>query len=412
MNADAMSNSSGCDTPPNILVVDDTAENLQVLSGMLKERGYKVRPVPSGKLALQAAKTTKPDLILLDINMPELNGYEVCAQLRRDERMLDVPIIFISALNETIDKVMAFGVGGVDYITKPFQFEEVEARVAVHLKLRRTQKELELRNVELQKNNEELRRLHELRENLTNMIIHDLRSPLTGVLGAFELIGDELQNLSAPVRDMYGLARIALDDVIAMINSVLDVSKIEAGELQLVRTHCDLVVLGREAAAILELRRGARTVRVETDHESIPAFIDPDLIARVLQNLLGNALKFTDTTGTVTLRLERTPTTCRVSVTDDGVGIPPEFHQRIFQKFGQVKSDGPTVGSGLGLTFCRLVIKAHDGEIGVESEPGKGSTFWFELPNTTSAPSSARLGEKAAIRASIRPAYRESSVQA
>ncbi len=199
-----MSNCRGDDLPPNILVVDDTPENLHVLAGMLNERGYKVRPVPSGKLALQAAKMTKPDLILLDINMPDLNGYEVCAQLKRDERMLDVPVIFISALNETIDKVMAFGVGGVDYITKPFQFEEVEARVAVHLKLRRTQMELEWRNAELKKTNEELRRLHELRDNLTNMIIHDLRSPLTGVVGAFELIGDEVDRLSHHQASFHG----------------------------------------------------------------------------------------------------------------------------------------------------------------------------------------------------------------
>ena len=381
-----MSNCSGDDVTPNILVVDDTPENLHVLAGMLNERGYKVRPVPSGKLALQAAKMTKPDLILLDINMPDLNGYEVCAQLKRDERMLDVPVIFISALNETIDKVMAFGVGGVDYITKPFHFEEVEARVAVHLKLRRTQMELEGRNIELQKTNEELRRLHELRDNLTNMIIHDLRSPLTGVVGAFELIGDELENLSDPVRDMFVLAQSALDNVIAMINSVLDVSKIEAGELQLERTPCDLVALAREAAAMLELRRGERTVKVESDAEHMPAFIDRDLIVRVLQNLLGNALKFTEATGTVALRLERNPTAYRVSVIDNGVGIPEEFHQRIFQKFGQVKSDRPTIGTGLGLTFCRLAVRAHDGEIGVESAPGTGSRFWFELPFASSLP--------------------------
>ena len=391
-----MSNCSGAEIPPNILVVDDTPENLHVLAGMLNERGYKVRPVPSGKLALQAAKMTKPDLILLDINMPDLNGYEVCAQLKRDERMLDVPVIFISALNETIDKVMAFGVGGVDYITKPFQFEEVEARVAVHLKLRRTQMELESRNIELQKTNEELRRLNELRDNLTNMIIHDLRSPLTGVVGTFELIGDELENLSDPVREMFGIAQAALDNVISMINSILDVSKIEAGELQLERTRCDLVALGREAAAMLELRRGERTVKVESEAEHMPAFIDRDLIVRVLQNLLGNALKFTDTTGAVTLRLERNPTAYRVSVIDDGVGIPEEFHQRIFQKFGQVKSDRSTVGTGLGLTFCRLAVKAHDGEIGVESAPGTGSRFWFELPIAPSLSSARRERESEA----------------
>jgi phosphoserine phosphatase RsbU/P len=127
----------------NILVVDDTHANLQVLAGMLKDRGYKVRPVPSGKLALQAAKAHPPDLILLDINMPEMNGYEVCEHLKADDQLNGIPIIFISALTEPLDKVKAFAIGGVDYLTKPFQMEELHARVETHLKLRRLQIDLE-----------------------------------------------------------------------------------------------------------------------------------------------------------------------------------------------------------------------------------------------------------------------------
>ena len=127
---------------PSILVVDDTPANLQLLASVLKERGYKTRPVPSGLLALQAALSEPPDLILLDINMPEMNGFEVCQSLKADEKLRDIPVIFISALNEVLDKVKAFAVGGVDYITKPFQFDEVQARVDTHLKLWHLQQEL------------------------------------------------------------------------------------------------------------------------------------------------------------------------------------------------------------------------------------------------------------------------------
>ena len=137
----------------SILIVDDTAANLQVLAGMLKERGYKVRPVPSGKLALIAAQRHPPDLILLDINMPELNGYEVCEQLKTDDKLKGIPVIFISALTEQLDKVKAFATGGVDYITKPFQMEELHARVETHLKLSRLQIELEATNAQLAKAN-------------------------------------------------------------------------------------------------------------------------------------------------------------------------------------------------------------------------------------------------------------------
>lgn len=139
--------------PANILVVDDTPANLQVLAGMLKDRGYKVRPVPSGKLALLAAGRDPPDLILLDINMPEMNGYEVCEHLKADDKLRGIPVIFISALTEQLDKVKAFAIGGVDYLTKPFQMEELHARVETHLKLRRLQIELEETNSQLERAN-------------------------------------------------------------------------------------------------------------------------------------------------------------------------------------------------------------------------------------------------------------------
>jgi phosphoserine phosphatase RsbU/P len=151
LNPQKASGSAG--RPAGILVVDDTPANLQVLAGMLKDRGYKVRPVPGGELALRAARHDPPDLILLDINMPDMNGYEVCDRLKADERLKDIPVIFISALTDQLDKVKAFATGGVDYITKPFQMEELHARVETHLKLRRLQVELEEANAWLERTN-------------------------------------------------------------------------------------------------------------------------------------------------------------------------------------------------------------------------------------------------------------------
>ncbi len=156
MNSKRPSGAAG--QPANILVVDDTPANLQVLAGMLKDRGYKVRPVPSGKLALLAAGHDPPDLILLDINMPEMNGYQVCEHLKADDRLQAIPIIFISALTEPMDKVKAFAIGGVDYITKPFQLEELHARVETHLKIRRLQIELEQTNAKLSQINDRMSR--------------------------------------------------------------------------------------------------------------------------------------------------------------------------------------------------------------------------------------------------------------
>ncbi len=193
------------DTDPihaNILVVDDVPANLTLLTGMLKEKGHRVRPVPSGKLALKAIEHEPPDLILLDITMPEMDGFEVCCRLKQDTRFRDIPVIFISALSETLDKVKAFGSGGVDYVTKPFQFEEVEARVETHLKLRLYQVQLEKLADQLKKANEIISRYvadqfaQKIREGRHDDVAAPRRRRLTMVftdIVGFSDIADELE---------------------------------------------------------------------------------------------------------------------------------------------------------------------------------------------------------------------------
>ena len=184
---------------PDILVVDDTPANLNLLTGMLKECGYRVRPVPGGKLAIQAVLNEKPDLILLDINMPEMNGYDVCEYFKADDALKNIPVLFISALTETLDKVKAFSAGGVDYVTKPFQFEEVHARVETHLKIYSLQHRLSEQNEKLEQlvaeRTRELaaayKRLLEsgrLKDDFLRMISHEIRTPANGVLGIGSMV--------------------------------------------------------------------------------------------------------------------------------------------------------------------------------------------------------------------------------
>jgi len=368
---------------PDILVVDDTPANLQLLTAMLKKRGYRVRPVPGGKLAIQAIQKEKPDLILLDINMPEMNGYEVCEQLKADAALKEIPVLFISALDETIDKIKAFAAGGVDYITKPFRFEEVEARVRTHLKLRQLQIELERQNRQLQENYDQLRKLEDLQDNLTHMIIHDMRSPLLGITGNLELLEmDAGKKLSSNELAILEDARSSGLLLVGMVNSLLDVSRLEQGQMPLNVTKSDIDVLIQNALNSL----GSLTKQISLTHQkqSPPVTVncDANLITRVIANLVGNAVKFTPKEGRVTVSVERNGDKAKLCVSDTGSGIPREYHKKIFEKFGQVETrqQRNMQSTGLGLTFCKLAIEAHCGKIGLESEVGKGSTFWFTLP--------------------------------
>ena len=235
---------------PDILIVDDAPANLQVLSGMLKERGYKVRPVPSGKLALQAARKLPPDLILLDVMMPEMDGFEVCRQLKADPWLKEIPVIFISALNEALDKVQAFGAGGVDYVTKPFQFEEVEARVQAHLRLRRLQQELEEHNAQLDglvrarteqlaESNARLAVLDKAKSDFLTLISHELRTPLSGVLGLAELAFRECgdQPVVPKLREMFEVSRRR---IITLLDDALLLTQIELNDALTPRGACSL----------------------------------------------------------------------------------------------------------------------------------------------------------------------------
>jgi len=368
----------------NILIVDDTPANLHVLTEMLRGAGYRARPTPSGLLALRAAQTETPDLVLLDIRMPDMDGYEVCRRLKRIEALKDVPVIFLSALTDASVKVEAFKVGGVDYVTKPFQFEEIQARVEAHLRLHRLQGALERGNSDLAAANAELRELEKLRDNLFHMLVHDMRSPLTVISAALQLIQEsEQSDLDGDTMMLLRHARGSVNALIGMVSSVLDVSRMEAGKMPVRREECDLAAIAQEVIAQLELLRGGRTVCLTGEEKVSLVSVDRDLVSRIIQNLLGNALKFTQTEGgLITIDVEVDDSRARVTVTDNGSGIPAEHQSRIFDKFAQVESTTTTRrnSTGLGLTFCKLAVEAHGGRIGVASAPDGGCIFWFELP--------------------------------
>lgn len=362
----------------DILIVDDTPENLRVLGDMLRRHGYKVRPVPSGALALKACAAQAPDLILLDITMPEMNGYEVCTRLKEDPALKEIPVIFISALTESDDKVKAFLSGGVDYITKPFHIEEVEARVATHLSLRR-------QKIELQSSLDKIHELEDMRQNLTRMIVHDLRNPLSAIKAFLEEVGERNPGMDEESKTYLNRSQAATRQLIDMANSLMDLSRLEDGVMKLDLASNNLVEICREAVANSSALVAGRTVTVEAVPGAEPpvATCDRSLMLRIIQNILGNALKFTDrAAGIVTLRVIPGDGKLVITITDNGPGIPKEHHKRIFEKFVQVEGTQiPGVHStGLGLSLVKLGVEAHGGTVTLESEPGKGTTFILTLP--------------------------------
>ena len=370
-----------------ILVVDDIEANRDVLSRRLEKQGYDVATAKNGVRALKKLRTQSFDLVLLDIMMPEMDGYEVLQTIQNDETLRHIPVVMISALGEMDSVVRCVEMGAADYLTKPFNPTLLKARIGASLEKKRAHdREIQL-FAQLQENYGRLQELEKLRDNLTHMIIHDLRTPLTSVImgmQTLEIAGD----LNDDQREMLNIAVSGGETLLGMINDLLDVEKLESGAMQL-----DLAVLSPtelvdsaivQVATLVESKQLSLLRHVAADLPTLRG--DESKLRRTLVNLLGNAIKFTPSGGTITVetRMGEDAQSVVFDVKDTGEGIPLESFERIFEKFGQVESRqaGRMMSTGLGLTFCKLAVEAHGGHIGVESVIGEGSTFCFALPLT------------------------------
>jgi two-component system sensor histidine kinase/response regulator len=355
----------------SILVVDDTLDNLRVLSGMLGARGFDVRPVTSGHEALRVVAHEPPDLVLLDVMMPEMTGFEVCEKLRANPDSANIPIIFLTALSDVSDKVKGFAVGGTDYITKPFQFDEVLARVENQLALRQARRELA-------DSLERLRGLEQLRDDLVHMVVHDMRSPLTVLIGRLQQLQPHVAGAQQKALDAATRSAVALN---RMADTLLDVSRLEEGKMPVDRTMCDLSALAAEVRNAVLALDAKRVIDLDSPG-SVTTLCDASLVRRVIENLVGNAVKHTPSEGRLRIGVRARPGQARIEVQDEGDGVPPEARERIFEKFGTLatRKDESYHSAGLGLAFCRLAVQAHGGTIGVDGVEPHGSLFWVELP--------------------------------
>jgi len=358
--------------PALVLVVDDEETNRTLLRDPLEAHGYSVAEASSGPEALDKAVSLKPDIILLDLMMPGMDGFGVCERLQADPELRQIPVIFVSAMHETIDKVKALALGGVDYVTKPFRHEEIEARLRTHLELCRQKRKL-------QENYDKLQHSERLRDSLTHMIVHDLRSPLTTILLAFEVVQKYIPADDTEITNIVKLARSGAFVINDMTRHLLDISRMEAGQMPLDITMWEMTKPIQAMLDRLAVSSEGRALFLNSSRP-VSCFCDAELISRVIENLINNAIKFTPKVGKISVSISESETETRVAVTDTGPGIPAKYHRRIFEKFGQVDGRPKKSGTGLGLAFCKLAVEAHGGRIGVESEVGRGSSFWFTLP--------------------------------
>jgi two-component system, sensor histidine kinase and response regulator len=355
----------------DILIVDDTVANLNILNAMLSERGYRVRPAISGELALRAAQKSPPDLILMDIQMPEMNGFEVCRRLKDSPVTREIPVIFISALDAIDDKLRAFEVGGVDYITKPFQITEVFARVEAQLTLVNQRRRIEAMLAQ--------------KDEFLHVVSHDLKNPISIIMGYTELMidSDRLEE------DQVMLLQIkrAAQYMLALTQDLLELGRAEHAGTSLELETTDINALIMDICAAFELQASQK--RITMVHlpggEPLPAQVDLRRIRQVFNNLLSNAIKYTPEHGRVEIHTYRDGNYAMIEVADNGLGIPAEDLPHLFEKFFRVQTPEHTQqeGTGLGLSIVQGYIQAHQGKIWVDSDLGKGSIFFVALPLST-----------------------------
>lgn len=376
-----------------ILIVDDEESIRETLGAFLSNAGYEVAFAEDVPTAQRRLKEGPFDVALSDIIMPRVSGVELLKMIRKESPRVQVIMMTGQPTVETAGA--AVRAGAFDYLTKPVSKESVLRCVGNAARLKATederlrlaeanqrhQEDLERQHKQLQDNYGRLRELETLRDNLTHMIIHDLRAPLSIALGYLDLIkNDSSSNLTVTAAGHLNTSLTNLGRLNDMIGSVLDISRLETGNMPLNRHACDPTALAKSVMDSFSSLVGHRRLSLDSPPEPIMAICDEEITHRVLGNLFQNALKFTSDGGCIRITVKRADSMVRLEMSDDGAGIPPEYHTKIFEKFGQADRQTRRHSTGLGLTFCKLAVEAQGGQIGVESEISKGSTFWFTLP--------------------------------
>ena len=356
-----------------VLIVDDNPNNLKVVAGVLKEEGYDFRMAKSGAQALKVLEKIKPDLILLDIQMPEMDGFETCKRIKADESNEAIPVIYLTANTDTESINKAFKSGGVDFVTKPFNSEELLARIKTHIQLKVQSEQLVKQNV--------------TKDRFISIISHDLKNPMATVLGFSELLKEDYESIEREKLKMY-IDHIynSTDFSLQILENLLEWSRIQGGVLEPVRENFNLSELLKKNIEGLEPQALAKSISIESNFDqNLIINADKKMILTVIRNLISNAIKFTHKEGIISIFAKvkdvDTKSYIEIAICDTGIGMSEEDVQRLFKISSNFISRGTNneKGTGLGLILCNEFILQNNGEIKVESELGVGSKFIFQL---------------------------------
>jgi signal transduction histidine kinase len=362
-----------------ILAVDDISKNLQVVGTLLRREGYRIVPATSGAQALERVRAETPDLILLDLMMPDMDGLEVCRRLKADALTLPIPVIFLTASNEMEHLVQGFEVGAVDYVTKPFNAPELLARVRTHLELKHARDTIV-------RYGQELSRLNEEKNEFMGIAAHDLRSPLGTIQGFSDLLLDDPEMAREEREDFTRRISDAATRMSEMVQNLLDANRIERGEMKLNLAPTELSAPLSGVVEAYRPRAAAKQQSVHLQKEAPPVtvLVDPSVLVQVLENLVSNAVKYSPPGKDIFVRMKKLPDAVRCEVQDEGPGLSAEDQKKLFGKFARLsaKPTGGEHATGLGLSIVKKMVEAMNGRVWCESEPGRGALFIVQFPTS------------------------------
>ena len=362
----------------SILIIDDDEDLRTIVQSRLARQGYSVRVAADAQAAFEALRAKVPDLILLDVNLPDLSGYDISRKIK-GEMFPDqfIPIVFVTGQGEIPEKLKGFEAGGDDYLVKPFDGDELDARIRSMLKIKRLQDDI-------REANRKLKSLQDLKDHLSHMLVHDLRLPLSNLLvGAQRLLVKTGHTLSEDEQRLWRIVEDSGKVLMEMIDNVLDVAALEEGRLPVKPVPLDLKALLSQCLEQVADAARYRKISLESSFDGAASVTaDEKMIRRAAVNLLWNALKVSPPGSAVSLRCEQGGGRVRIAVDDQGQRIPDEQREKIFDQYFQAQAsrEGKAVGIGFGLIYCRLVAESHGGTLTVEPAE-KGNRFVLSLPS-------------------------------